>query len=146
MEKYKKLLSKRVVSLSVVIGVFVILEVALLTMRDKLPAMPDFIAGFQAGVVIGVVLCGVFLLVRTILALRNEEALKKLYIKEHDERSVYVQQKSGALSFAISTVGLLIAIIISGYFNTVVFFTLLTALAFILLVRLALKLYYRTKY
>lgn len=107
--------------------------------------LPDFIQGFQVGIFTAVEIVSVLQALFTLLALRNEEKMKKLYIKETDERTILITQKSGSSSFLILTFGLLLATITAGFFSETVFFTLLAAVAFIELVRILAALYYKRK-
>jgi len=78
-------------------------------------------------------------------ALKDEAYLKKMYIKENDERRKLIRTKSRNTAITIILLGLLIAMMISGYFSKVVFFTLLGVEVFIAAVALLLKLYYNKK-
>ncbi|MNP58800.1 hypothetical protein D3C76_1537480 [compost metagenome] len=83
-----------------------------------------------------------FFLVRYIKASNNEAELKKQYIEENDERSVMILQRAGTLSTAIILIGMGIASVIAGFFNPLIFYTLLTCLLFVLIVFFALWMYY----
>lgn len=78
-------------------------------------------------------------------ALKNKDNLKKLYIKETDERQWFIKCKVSTSGIPVILAGLLLAMMISGYFNKTVFFTLFVVYIFIALVMLFLKLYYKNK-
>lgn len=77
--------------------------------------------------------------------MKSEEDLKKLYIKETDERRVAVMTQAGRTGLYIVFVMLIMAMLISGYFSKIVFFTLLGVVLFTSLVMLLTKLYYNKK-
>lgn len=105
----------------------------------------DFWNGFIAGAAAGVTIILIVGLIINLRALSNEERLKKLFVKENDERTrlIYVKGKSaGATAY---TFCMIIAAIISGFFSMTVFFTILAcelALAFFMF---GGKLYYDKK-
>ena len=53
-----------------------------------------------------------------------------------------ILQRAGTLSTAIILIGLGVASVIAGFFNPLIFYTLLTCLLFILIVFFALWMYY----
>lgn len=80
-----------------------------------------------------------------VAALKSEEELKKLYIKETDERRIAIRTQAGRTGLCIVFGTLIIAVLISGYFSKTVFFTLLGVSLFTSLVMLMTKLYYNMK-
>lgn len=105
----------------------------------------DFISGFQLGIVLAFEFVFITKLIKYRKALNDENMLKVLYIKETDERSVFIAKKTATLSFNISLSVIAIATIVSGFFNITVFFTLLGVLAFIAITKAVLKMYYKKK-
>ena len=105
----------------------------------------DFFSGFQLGIVIVFLLYALKNIVTFRKNLQNEEALRSFYIKVHDERTAAIENKSGGR--ALYTCGVLIigASIIAGYFDPVVFVTLLICGVFLLLVQKGLQIYYCKK-
>jgi uncharacterized membrane protein len=110
---------------------------------DGMGHLPSFIQGFNAGVFSAMEVVCIIMAVSYAVSLRNEEKLKKLYIEETDERTVLIQQKSGAATLNIIVFCLLLAAIVAGFFNQIVFFTLLACVAFIMLIWICTKLYYK---
>ncbi len=106
----------------------------------------DFIAGFQTGIAIGLLVLLIAFIVKYSVALKKEEQLKKLYISETDERKLLIHQKSGSIGMNITMFGLATATAIAGNFDDIVFFTLLGACLFVCLIRGVLKIYYFKKY
>ncbi len=144
MERFKNKIRKRTTLMSVVIMGILVTYFVLSLYKGSLPVIPDFIRGFHTGAFIGVELTFVFFISKYIDSLRKEEALKKLYIEENDERTIMIMQKSGAIGMVICMIGLAIGTIVAGFINTTVFFTLLAALIFIALVRGFIKVYYHS--
>lgn len=66
-------------------------------------------------------------------ALKSEEALKKLYIEEHDERRLLIKEKTESISIKIVLCGLILATFITGCFSTAISLTLLAVVVFIAL-------------
>lgn len=63
------------------------------------------------------------------------------HIKENDECTIMIMQKTGAMGMAICNIGLGFSTVIAGFFNQIVFFSLLGATAFTALVKGFFKLY-----
>jgi hypothetical protein len=148
MDDYRKKLSRRLWALGVPAVLFAALNILLSLWfnRQRAGGIPDFIRGFHWGVMLGVAAVFLYSLVRYTRALRNGEALKKLYIAETDERALMIRQKAAAGGMSLNLMGLAAAAVIAGYFNTTVFFALLGAALFSGLTNIALKLYYRRRY
>lgn len=108
--------------------------------------LQGFIEGFQVGSIVALFGALIFFIIRNIIAIKNPERLKKLYISETDERKLLIKQKSGSVGMNIIMYGLAAGTAISGNINDIVFFSLLGACMFVTLVRVSLKLYYRNKY
>lgn len=70
-----------------------------------------------------------------------EKELKKLYIKENDERTIMIMQRTGAIGINMFIIGLGFGTIIAGFFNEIVFFTLLVATLVTSLVKGLFKIY-----
>ncbi|WP_145321535.1 hypothetical protein [Paenibacillus xylanexedens] len=145
MDKYKIKVKTRKNVLSLVAAATLLIYVGLIFYRGGLPDLPSFIKGFHTGAFIGVEVAVAFFLVRYIKASNNEAELKKQYIEENDERSVMILQSAGTLSIAIILIGLGIASVIAGFFNPLIFYTLLACLLFVLIVFFALWMYYARK-
>ncbi|GGH15321.1 hypothetical protein [Paenibacillus segetis] len=143
MEKFKEKIRVRIISLSLITSLVCLINVILLTNRSRLPEISDFILGFQSGVFIGLILILVFCLMKFLASMKSDEALKKLYIQENDER----RQLIGYKTSVFTTVGMLIllafATVVAGFFNEIVFFTLLGVLAALLILLYATLIYFK---
>lgn len=102
--------------------------------------------GFCTGASFGILALLVYGLIANLRALKNDSQLKKLFIKEHDERTQKIctaARSSGAQVFLIFG---LIAIIIAGYFSVTVSITIMACVLSLSLICVFLKLYYGRKY
>ena len=145
MDKYREKLKVRTNILSLVAAVTLLIYVGLLFYRDRLPELPSFIQGFQTGVVLGIELGVISYLAKYMRALKNEAKLKKLFIEETDERTGLILRNASTLTVTVSLVVLGIAATIAGFFNSLVFFTLLGALFFVLIIFYTMWIYFAKK-
>ena len=102
--------------------------------------------GFCTGASFGILALLIYGLIANLRALKNDRQLKKLFIKEHDERTQKIctaARSSGAQVFLIFG---LIAIIIAGYFSVTVSITIMACVLCLSLICVFLKLYYGRKY
>ncbi len=150
MEKFKMDLKKRLyglVGFNLVAVAFIVLT---LIYRTKIAGgsqnLSDMIRGYQFGIFTGIQVMMLKDIVNYTRALRDEGRLKKLYIAENDERSRLIQDKIGGVGLNLSLAVLGIASIIAGFFNQLVFLTLVAVLIFMALMKGSLKLYYRRKF
>lgn len=102
----------------------------------------DFVSGFQAGILILLLLVYLARLVKYQKALKDEKLLKQLYNQENDERMLYVNQQVGKSSMSVNTVVLLLLAIVAGYFNIVVFVTILATIFVQCMIQIVMKWYY----
>lgn len=102
--------------------------------------------GFASGASVGVLALLLFGLIRNLRALKDEKALKKLYIKESDERQAQIYTKSLCAAMRATLLLGLVTVIVAGYFSMTVSLTLLGAVLVISLLVLAFKLYFTKKY
>lgn len=66
-------------------------------------------------------------IIRTAKALRDEKRLRLLYNEEHDERRILIRQKAGMPMLAVTSVLILIAGNLAGYYFSIYVFEALTA-------------------
>ncbi len=102
--------------------------------------------GFISGATCGIAGFIIVSLVRISKALRDEAALKKLYIQANDERQLQIWTAARATAMQICLVGGLVAGIVAGYFSVTVSVTILVCTVFYTLVAATCKLYYSKKY
>ncbi|HEY5583257.1 MAG TPA: hypothetical protein VIK78_02055 [Ruminiclostridium sp.] len=148
MEKYRKIIKKRMIlcgilaAVSVVLGVFDQSEffdmVSMITRNEA-------IAGFQLGLLSGFGIMALFLLYKYGKAIKDDTKLKMLYNKEHDERQNLIRQKAGMPMLIITSGIMIFASIIAGYFNEIIFNTLILAAMIQLALGAMVKIYYIKK-
>jgi hypothetical protein len=105
-----------------------------------------FAHGVNFGLICLLILGVVFHTFKYFAALRDGEKLKKLYIAETDERTLFIMQKSGSIGMTASIIGLAIGASVSAYFNTTVFFALFGACVFVSLMKGVLKFHFHGKF
>lgn len=86
-----------------------------------------------------------FGLIRNLQALKNEEKLRKLYIKVSDERTIQVQTSAQAAGLRTALILGLVSIVISGYYNVTVSLTIFACVLATSLITTGFKLYYHKK-
>ncbi|MBU5312172.1 hypothetical protein KQI38_09050 [Tissierella carlieri] len=146
MKKFKEKIRIRALWMSAIVIGLAVSYLVLFLNQDKLPKMPSFIVSFHAGVLCGLELLLMLDIFKNVRATRDEKALKKLYIEENDERTIMIMQKTGAMGITICIIGLGVGTIISGFFNEIVFFSLLGATLFTALVKGFFKIYFHYKF
>ena len=102
--------------------------------------------GFLCGAACGLLFFMIFGLARNIQALKDEKKLKKLYIKEHDERSIQIWTASRAAAFQAFLMLGLVATVITGYFSMTVSITIIACIWTASVTALLFKVYYSRKY
>lgn len=105
----------------------------------------DLIFGIQLGIILSFELLFLFKIIKYKKALNDEKILKKLYVKENDERSIFIDKKAATLVLYLSLATLAVVTIVAGFFNSIVFFTLLSVLGFIIITKSILYMYYKKK-
>ncbi|MDO5037867.1 MAG: hypothetical protein Q4E37_06180 [Tissierellia bacterium] len=101
----------------------------------------DFVVGFFTGLeLIPLVYMGV--LGR---ALKDEDRLKKMYLKETDEREILIRMKSGVALVPFLSMVLVVASLVVAYISYAAFVTLMVVALIQILVSLGLKVYWSHK-
>lgn len=98
--------------------------------------------GFIAGGSLSMMVMFIVGLVVNLRALRSETALKKLYAREHDERTQQIVRRSQSMGVEIYLMGMLPVIIVCGYFSITVALTCLACEVGLALIVIAAKLYW----
>ncbi len=142
MEKYKKILKKRMA----VFSALALLCVGLLVYNQfwapetlKNNAVFAFQCGLAAS---GALLLG-FVLIRYRRILADDAKLELNYRQENDERAKAIRAKAGYPMVVVLSLLLVLAGMIAGYFNTTIFAVLIAAALFQMFACVAVKLYYR---
>ena len=105
-----------------------------------------FVHGLSIGFTLLVLAATIYRLFAINRALKDEALLKQMYIKETDERRVFIQNKVGGTGMPLAVFLLAFAAVVACYFNIVITYTLMGAALFLALIMLGCKIYYRNKY
>lgn len=146
MEKFRATVKRRIVISSgmalvtMVLGAYSIYSIIISGVSTATHS-DGFVAGFQFGLIVSIFGFSVFDIIKLSLAINDETKLKVLYNKEHDERLKAIRNKAGAPMIVVTSVLMVLAAIVAGYFNIVVFYTLVIAVAAQLSVSAMVKLY-----
>ncbi len=102
--------------------------------------------GFSVGAACGILGMMLLGLAKIVRALKDEKELKKLYVKEHDERQIQIWTAARAASMQVFLILGMVAGIVAGYFNMVVSITIIVCITVQAWLGLGFKLYYSRKY
>ncbi|MBC3802981.1 hypothetical protein GH808_00800 [Acetobacterium fimetarium] len=131
MEAFKTKVKRRRISdaalmlVAVVLGIICVISMG--SQADDGTMAEGFVAGFQFGLVISIGVLSLVDFIKLSRALKDETKLRMLYNKEHDERMKAIRSKAGQPLLTVTSMLMIIAAIIAGYFNFIVFFTLIAA-------------------
>lgn len=142
MEKYKKKLQADIFwgKIYCVITILLILSINIKgTMENT--HLTNAVTGFLAGGM-GSIL---YHIRKKSLTLKNEEALKKLYIQNTDERIELIAAKAARSGINIILIGFCVVMIISANFSEIIFYTLMVCVVFLLVVILITTAFYNKK-
>ena len=155
MEQYKetlKLQNKLLLLGSLILAVFAILAIGseLGVFHILKPVAGDshwhsHWNGFVTGASCGVLGLLLYSLIRNQQALKDEKKLKKLYVKEHDERTIQILTLARNTAMQILLIGGLVAVVIAGYFSITVSLTILACIFTASITSLLLVGYYNKK-
>ena len=84
--------------------------------------------------------------IRNHKALKDEQKLKKLYVKENDERTIQIWTSARAAAFQTFLLLGIVAAIIAGYFNMTVCSTIIATLFCASMVVIGFSFYYSNKF
>lgn len=102
--------------------------------------------GIVSGASCGIAVLMLVGIIRISKALKNDAELKKLYIKDNDERQIQIWTSARALSMQIFLIAGLVAGIVAGYFSMTVSITILVCVTVHSLIGMACKIYYNSKF
>lgn len=139
MEDFRKKLEKDLIWYRMLIVLFLLLYIVLIFI-DKSKLNVSYF-GMLGGVIAVAVMR--YLVIRK--AIKNDEKLRKLYVKTYDERSIYVAYRASEMAIRISKLGLFLAGIVASFFNMVVFNTLIAASLTVVIVYCIMSWYFGKK-
>ena len=151
MDEYRKQLKKRLVVSGILMGAMILFVATAGTIWYRMSLtsqehLSDFMHGVPTGMAPAFGVLGVVYYIKVLMALKNEDKLRALYIKEHDERTLMIESKSFSLGFGITLYALVLGTMVAAFFNTVVALTLFCVIAFMAFLKLGLRLWYSKKY
>lgn len=150
MENFGGILKKRIIALTTfsIIATLLVASVGYwgYSQIGNSTHIDDFMHGAQSGLFAGFLIMMLRDIVKYIRAIKDENKIKAIYIEENDERKKLIKDKIGGVGFDFIIGVMMVAVVIAGFFNKIVFLTLLGALSFMAFVKLSLKLYYNRKY
>jgi len=129
-EVFKSKVKRRITLFSVLTLAAVALsvyDVFFMNVPDDATMSNGVITGFQSGLILGLGMVAVVQIIKLTRVINNETKLKLLYNQEHDERLKTIRSIAGMPMLMITSILMLIAAIIAGYFNIIVFYTLVLA-------------------
>lgn len=123
-----KVIIKNFISIGIVLLGIASLTLSICMKMGIINSINDFSNGFYTGTGGGLIGAGIATIIKNVILLRNEEKLKKAEIESNDERNKLIGQKTLSISAIIGFFIIYICLIISGFYNEVVFSTLLCCL------------------
>lgn len=126
MEKYRKTIKLRMALL----GIMVLLAVGLSIFNVFFATeemQNSYLFGFQSGAATGFGIFSLIMLIRYSKIIKDDNKLKLEYNKDNDERTKAIMAKAGLPMMLYTSVAMILAGIIVGYFNEVAFKTLVFA-------------------
>lgn len=103
-------------------------------------------AGFRNGLLVAMIFGFTVYIIKYRKVMNDDKQLRLAYNRENDERRQQIKLKAGGNLVIINAVILLFAGIVGGYFNVVIFYSVIGCVVFQLLVSAVIKLYLLKKY
>lgn len=144
MEKFKQSIKRRVLLLSILVIICLALGIQNFMMignTENGSLSEGIVAGFQSGLIVGIAMKATIDIILLTKAMKDDKKMRLLYNKENDERMKVIRSKAGMPMVMITSVMMLTAAIVAGYFNIVVFYTLVIAAMVQLTIGATIKLY-----
>lgn len=144
MEHFKMTIRRRTLALLM----FVLAAAAFETIQVFWPTHSlgnDPMFKFEEGFLCGILVLASLQIIRYKKVVKDEKALRVQYNKENDERRRAIRAKAGIPFLAITSVAMIVAANIAGYFNLICFYTLMIAAVCQIVLALILKQIYSHK-
>jgi hypothetical protein len=150
MEQYRLVLKKRIKIMLLLTLFAAFLQSAIIfdifDLTSEMGFLGGVVSGFQTGLLSAIMVIFIIISIRYLLIMKDEKKLKLMYNAENDERKIMIKQKSGGNVIIANSVIIIFAGIIAGYFNVIVFYSLVACGMFGIYFCLLLQLYYSKKY
>ena len=144
MSNYRKIIKQRIILLCVV-SIFALGFCVFDQFFASEELKNNNIFGFQLGAISAIAILSAFNVVRYKKILQDEKKLQIEYNKENDERNKTIRKKAGIPIVLFTSVAMIIAGVIAGYFNILIFYTLIITALCQLTVSAVLKVVYMRK-
>ncbi|MDO5724997.1 MAG: hypothetical protein Q4P29_01710 [Tissierellia bacterium] len=145
LESYRKELNKRILVLVIFCAVALLaVSIGNFYLNKQFPNktnVTDFVIGFFCGIEL---VC-IFYMGFLFRALKNEKILKKMYLKENDEREILIRMKSGASIIPYLSIIIAIASLIVAYISYEAFIALMIVALAQPIISNLLKIYWAKK-
>lgn len=134
-EAYRKAIRRRAIVMAVLGAAYAVAMILAHTLWiGRAEAADDLVwdavaEGFAWGAVTAVVACFALIMPRYRRALRDEQALRRLWNKEHDERMGAIKARAGAPMLVYTSVAMIAVALLIGSWNMTAAMTLLLAAA-----------------
>lgn len=144
MEKFKGRIKGRIVMFSGMSLIAVLLGIynsLYLSNLSKETMSDGIVLGFQFGLILGIGMLSLIQMIKLSTVIKDEKKLKILYNKEQDERMKAIRSRAGMPMLMVTSILILAAAIIAGYYNITVFYTLIITAIIQLTIGVIVKLY-----
>ena len=138
MEKYRRLIVQRIRLLALVVMLVVALGLYDVFWATEAMKASD-VFGFQCGIAMGIGLLALAQILRYRSALQTENALKRQYNMENDERMRAIRAKAGMPMLLYTSLGMIVAAVFAGYTDSAAFYILVKAATCQLIIGCAVK-------
>lgn len=150
MEKYREKLRLSIITNSIAAAALLAVQVLGFTRVIRPVAADahwaDMWNGFIAGAALGIMALFIVGIILSVGALRDEKKLKKLYIKETDERSNRIWTESRSAGAQLFMIAGLAAGIVAGYFSVAVSIAIIACAVANAVMCVSFKVWYGRKY
>lgn len=148
MDIYIQKIKRRILILGIgiVLAVLFLINNQLRLIDFNLSPVNNDISNFQNGLLAGLTIIALLHMVRNCRAVKDRRMAELLYNKEQDERLSFIRQKSGMPMLMITSILLILSGIAAGYFNSIIFYTMIIAGAAQLTLGAIVKLVYMKLY
>lgn len=146
MQAYKRKLKVRNAWLIGLMAALLALFLIAIRMENDALGSSAHYVGFISGFFVSMECALGALILRNILAIRDEKRLRRQHIEEADERKALIRQKMDTATVNALTILLIIAAFVAANINATVFYTLLAAVYLTMMLRVLSKLYFARKF
>ena len=136
-EAYRKTIRRRV---GIMVAVGLLYAAAMVAVHVLEPVKMSYADDFLIGILTGLVICFSVIVPRYRKALHDEQALRRLWNKEHDERMRAIKAKAGVPMVLYTSAAMIAAALLVASWNMTVAITLLVAATVQLVISVAVKL------